>query len=234
MFAVPLQAFAQGSCPSGQTVCNGTCVNMSTDPKNCGKCGNTCASGSCESGVCAGCPSGQTVCNDTCVNINTDPKNCGKCGNICASGSCENGICAACPSGQTVCNDTCVDISTDPNNCGKCGNTCAPGESCLNGVCACSPTIFSEGAPEVVNSGTVAFAASVTTCGTSGNVCFYFGLAASNLSESVCKPVSSQTVPQSVWAPASGFSPKTTYYYQARLETTAGAASGTIQSFTTP
>jgi peroxiredoxin len=193
MFAVPLHAFAQGSCPSGQTVCNGTCVNMSTDPKNCGKCGNSCASGSCESGACAGCPSGQTACNDTCVNI-----------------------------------------STDPNNCGKCGNTCASGESCLSGACACSPTILSEGAPEVINSGTVAFAASVTTCDTSGNVCFYFGTAASSLSESVCKPVTSQTGPQSVWAPASGFSSKTTYYYQARLETTAGAASGTIQSFTTP
>jgi peroxiredoxin len=37
MFAVPLRALAQGSCPSGQTVCNGTCVNTSTDPNNCGR-----------------------------------------------------------------------------------------------------------------------------------------------------------------------------------------------------
>jgi peroxiredoxin len=137
-----------------------------------------------------------------------------------------------CPSGETLCNNTCVDLSTDPNNCGKCANSCASGESCESGVCACSPTIFSEGAPEVTSPCTVAFAASVTTCDTSGTVCFYFGIAVSNLSESVCKPLSSQTGPQFVWLPASGFSSKTTCYYQARLETTAGAASGTIQSFT--
>jgi peroxiredoxin len=282
LFAVPLRVFAQGSCPSGQTLCNGTCVNIATDPNNCGACGSKCASGqSCQAGVCfkescpsgqtlcdgtcvntatdpnncgacgskcasgqscqAGvcfkesCPSGQILCNGTCVNTNTDPNNCGACGNTCASGqSCQAGACAqGCPSGQALCNGTCVNTNTDPDNCGKCGNTCASGELCQSGVCVCSPTILSDGAPEVITSGTVAFVASVATCGTSGNLCFYFGIAASNLSESVCKPVNSQTGPQSVWVPATGFSSKTTYYYQARLGTTAGAASGTIQSFTT-
>src|SRR2546428_407411 len=31
-------------CPSGYTDCNGTCVNLSTDPSNCGACGNGCGS----------------------------------------------------------------------------------------------------------------------------------------------------------------------------------------------
>lgn len=34
-------------------LCNGTCVNLQTDVNNCGKCGNTCASGQiCTNGAC--------------------------------------------------------------------------------------------------------------------------------------------------------------------------------------
>ena len=67
--------------------------STSTDPKNCGFCGNACAAGgSCVAGVCqsgpcsvSGCPGGQTCCNagTTCADTNNDlsnPQDCGGCG----------------------------------------------------------------------------------------------------------------------------------------------------------
>lgn len=40
-------------CPSGQSECSGSCVDLATDPANCGACGNVCSSGSCSSGNCS-------------------------------------------------------------------------------------------------------------------------------------------------------------------------------------
>ena len=39
-------------CPSGRTACGTVCADMAADPKNCGTCGTTCASGICTAGVC--------------------------------------------------------------------------------------------------------------------------------------------------------------------------------------
>src|SRR5262245_7152818 len=36
---VAAPALAGPNCPKGQTNCSGTCVNLSTDAKNCGACG---------------------------------------------------------------------------------------------------------------------------------------------------------------------------------------------------
>jgi len=42
-------------CPSGQTCCNGTCTDLTTDTNNCGACGNACNSNQlCAYGMCAG------------------------------------------------------------------------------------------------------------------------------------------------------------------------------------
>ena len=47
-------------CPSGQTSCNGTCVDTNSDSQNCGSCGNACTQGeSCVNGSCS--PSGGTT-----------------------------------------------------------------------------------------------------------------------------------------------------------------------------
>ena len=57
-----LKGFVGLSCPAGLVLCNGSCVNLSTDPSNCGTCGNSCTAGqSCSNGSC-GCPAGTFLC----------------------------------------------------------------------------------------------------------------------------------------------------------------------------
>ena len=79
--------------------CNGSCVFLQTDPKNCGSCGNTChgypnATGSgCSGGKCIlTCSAGHGDCNhssadgcETCIKY--DINNCGTCGNHCPDGT---------------------------------------------------------------------------------------------------------------------------------------------------
>lgn len=50
-------------CTGGETRCGNACVNLATDPDNCGKCGRVCPMGQCVHGACAcngdeRCPSG--------------------------------------------------------------------------------------------------------------------------------------------------------------------------------
>jgi hypothetical protein len=74
-----------GNCGSGclglaSTCCNGQCVDITSDPNNCGGCGNpSCGTQSC----CAG------NCVDT---MGSDTSNCGGCGIPC-NGICSNGTC---------------------------------------------------------------------------------------------------------------------------------------------
>jgi hypothetical protein len=124
-------------CPTGQTNCNGTCVDLDSDAQNCGSCGRSCnANEACSTGVC--CPGGQTSCGGTCLDLNSDPQNCGSCGNACnANEACSAGTC--CPGGQTGCGGTCIpDTCTggqvlDPSTC-----TCA----CPGGAVQCGPSRY--------------------------------------------------------------------------------------------
>lgn len=148
-------------CGDNEKYCNETCVNIMTDPNNCGDCGNQCAEGEvCEQGTCKevsqNCEDtctgpNMTCCNNECVNIMTDNDNCGGCGNKCESNEiCNNGNCVPtslcdppCEGGLECCQGRCVDPNTaydnDFNNCGYCGNACDPdvADRCLNGQCAC-------------------------------------------------------------------------------------------------
>lgn len=158
---------------SGSDVCvassTGTfqCVNLSTNPDNCGEVGHECAEGEiCSGGECVcgstggSCSEGQACCGGSCIDITSDPENCGGCGNVCGEQgtSCQDGTCrcgdgpgcrapAGSDLGELCCADTCV--PQDAANCGGCGMACASGEMCVYGttltgtmeIC-CSPVVL--------------------------------------------------------------------------------------------
>jgi hypothetical protein len=94
------------SCPSGQTLCGGLCVNIQTSSQHCGACGNPCPSGqTCEKGKCG-----------IFMSV-VDPQQ------ICTN------------SGKLWCSWVCVDQKTDTSNCGACGKKCKSGEPCSQGQC---------------------------------------------------------------------------------------------------
>jgi hypothetical protein len=111
-------------CRKGLHRCKGNCVDLRTDPKNCGACGTKCPSDQvCAEGVCQPqCASGETLCdNNICTNIQVDNDNCGGCGNVCDdTQTCTDGVCTpVCSAIQFICGFTC----------------CNPGEVCDNGTC---------------------------------------------------------------------------------------------------
>jgi hypothetical protein len=109
-------------CETG-TLCNGVCVDTSSDRNHCGTCGIQCVDvQNCQAGKCA-CPSNKpSLCNNICVETNMDSNNCGACGIPCLPGqtctsdpntgqpisctnyltSCQSGKCV-CPSGAYLC-----------------------------------------------------------------------------------------------------------------------------------
>jgi hypothetical protein len=76
-------------------VCDGACVDLEMDPKNCGACGvivNTVGGLSCKNGAPA-CPKPTDVaCNDMCVDAMSDLFNCGGCGNSCYTWAAKQGV----------------------------------------------------------------------------------------------------------------------------------------------
>jgi hypothetical protein len=134
-------------------LCGNNCVDVLTDPKNCGLCGSACLcpgdGGVCANGMCAcECGPGYAVCNGSCVDLHTDPDNCGQCGNACPSGCCAGGFCLLdCMADEIICGSPsqcgCVDPMTDPVYCGasghcqgiNAGTACTPGEICSSGTC---------------------------------------------------------------------------------------------------
>jgi hypothetical protein len=171
----PHPVAAQFGCSFGQTECDtgfsAQCVDLDTDPDNCGACGNTCSfaqrcnNGRCGSGVSgqALCSLGQTRCQFSCVDLDTDDANCGACGYSCGFGlTCSRGQCGTtcddsgfgppktpCQTGLGVmARTTCVDLKSDADHCGACGNDCDSGLICRDGECGCEPEL-AFGAPRI-------------------------------------------------------------------------------------
>ncbi|KAI5481557.1 tenascin XB [Pseudohyphozyma bogoriensis] len=192
-----------GTCVSGKctTTCNSGysfsstangCVNIKTDPNNCGTVGKVCTASngtpSCSNGSCtvSSCNSNYVLSNGVCTYTNTltDTNNCGSVGNKCPS-SYSNGIGSVCLLGQCrplACNlwydwdsdsNQCISVFSDLNNCGKCGSVCA----FTNGVGVCSSgtcTLKScSSGFQNVNGACVSMDTSsdVNNCGSVGNAC---------------------------------------------------------------
>ena len=137
------------------TIDDGCEVDIFSDPKNCGLCGNVCPAGvRCIRGSC-GCPVGELDCNGECIDPQSDNDNCKTCGNACTTPQnacspmppntvygCAGGECGKlkCAGGFGDCNndvqqlgcasDGCESALLDSNNCGGCGVACAPGQEC--------------------------------------------------------------------------------------------------------
>jgi hypothetical protein len=178
------------NCPAGFLRCNGNCVDITTDPQNCGGCGTICnrtKGEACQppgtpggSAECrAFCFSGQSNCSGTCRDTTTDTYNCGACGVPCPPGSActpagpnGTGQCGlVCQNGLFSCGSpgTCVDRQRDNRNCGDCGTICPTGQVCAGGLCGVScPTPETKcGTPsQCVNTAT-----DRNNCGTCGTVC---------------------------------------------------------------
>jgi hypothetical protein len=76
-----------GDCGAGLTLCGIACVDLTTNPNNCGVCSN----------VCSGAAVVVACCASKCVDNTTDPNNCGGCGIVCDAGmSCRSGMCQCC------------------------------------------------------------------------------------------------------------------------------------------
>jgi hypothetical protein len=151
---------AGGSLCCGGVLCGTSCTDLSGDIRNCGSCGNVCASNQfCGGGVCAPC---FPVCAGACTDLGADNANCGSCGNAClATETCTSGACVPC---STVCGGACVDPGSDPANCGSCGNACVAGDVCSSGACIPCPTTLCAGACRDLSH-------DANNCGSCGNTC---------------------------------------------------------------
>jgi hypothetical protein len=74
------------ACTPEQTDCDGTCVDLMTDPTNCGACGDALPAGQqCVAGEGACDSPALEPCPDGCADLATDPDNCTGCGYVCPS-----------------------------------------------------------------------------------------------------------------------------------------------------
>jgi hypothetical protein len=94
------------------TPCGTKCVDLQTDPQNCGGCNQVAPTGKCVDGAPA-CPSGLTLCGRDCVDTATSPQNCGGCGRMCITPTCNNGQCGTSVTSpmQTTCTAVCASRS---------------------------------------------------------------------------------------------------------------------------
>ena len=113
-------AYPNEMCPTAEGV---FCLNVLSDPQNCGGCGNVCSVDTyCGNGTC------------TPTAVQADAGTAIKC--VYPQQSCD----------PPAASPYCADFSLDLNNCGACFKACMPGYSCQAG--ACVPPASDGGAPD--------------------------------------------------------------------------------------
>jgi hypothetical protein len=130
-----------GGCPTGQTLCGSTCVDLQINPSHCGACTTACRTGeTCTGGNCT-CQAGLDDCGSGCVDLQSDGAHCGACDTACGAGRvCSAGVCSlTCGTGLVPCGTSCVDLQTNGQNCGSCAAACPAAQSCQAGSCSCLP-----------------------------------------------------------------------------------------------
>ena len=159
------------SCAPGDTACGDACVDVSSDPRHCGGCGNACGEGEvCNLGRCeAGCPEGLIECGGGCWDITSSNRHCGSCGFSCRDGeACVGSRCTlTCPPGQALCAGACHSTDTSPDHCGGCGIACGAGEVCADGTCVTS----CPAGQTACDGGCWDLDSSEAHCGACGNAC---------------------------------------------------------------
>jgi O-glycosyl hydrolase len=128
-------------------MCGAQCVDLQTDPTNCGACGRAvCHTEVCTNGA-PSCAPGRTACGTPfgclgCKDLREDPANCGMCGRACSVNEvCSQGECVtACAAAALMCGQSCIaDPETDVAHCGGCSTVCHPGQYCAAGQCTATP-----------------------------------------------------------------------------------------------
>ncbi len=172
------------ACPTGNNCCACRCSDPTSDPNNCGGCGNRCpgdphGQATCISSVCGlQCNSGYGLCGGSCIAW--DPDHCGSCTNSCPAAPLHGyrtctGLPPQCGFGcyspYSPCGNSCVDTTSDVNNCGSCGHQC-PGDphgqaACVNSQC----TLICQGDYSVCGTTCVDLRFDWNNCGTCGHVC---------------------------------------------------------------
>jgi hypothetical protein len=140
-------------CGPPYTFCGGACVDLSSDPMNCGACfsacppqgipgtpNGECVAGSCQSPNSNSCAPNETYCTNfaRCLDLQSNLFACGSCTNTCPNGwACVGGKCdpSTCAAGLVPCvgqdgQSVCTDFTHDNQNCGSCGNRCNLADSC--------------------------------------------------------------------------------------------------------
>jgi hypothetical protein len=156
---------AMSACMPGLTNCAGACVNLTSDPNNCGQCGDVCAMGPnsssrCQAGACVqSCAAGFANCTGMpmagcTTNLSSDVNNCGSCGTTCngvpntAMSACTMARCSilACNAGFADCdalaaNGCETNVTNNVSSCGQCGHVCTntanvSSTTCVSAACS--------------------------------------------------------------------------------------------------
>ncbi|HVU51240.1 MAG TPA: MopE-related protein [Polyangia bacterium] len=153
--------FPQMSCGTGATVCldpsgqKPTCTMLMYDPRNCGACGNVCASGTCDGGQC-----GVSLAQDAgavAFDAGTAP----------AQGCPAN---APTPCNGPSASAYCANLTSSNSDCGACGITCGPNLVCMNNECA-PPATSCGGGLTMCAGGCTSIADDYRNCGLCGQFC---------------------------------------------------------------